>query len=257
MVAMEENMENKVNKTSIPVDAAEPITGIIAEGISERWPATDERIEINESSKEETGQTAMMPMIFGVAGGVVSPFSPAVDISEFSGSLAIKIPIEVPPGRLNMAPRLFLTYDNYHANGWIGVGWVLDMGAVRRSTKHGLDYDANDYVAAISGSSSDLVSRNDWGAGYYGARTEGALSKYFLNATTGGWEVTTKDGTIYYYGTTSDSRQDFAGGTKIFKWCLDRVKDANGNYMTIAYTKSQGEIYLDRIDYAGNTNLSP
>ena len=70
------------------------------------------------------------------------------------------------------------------------------MGAIRRSTRHGLDYGANDYVAMASGSSSELVLRDDWGAGYYGAKIESAFVKYYLNPSTGGWEATTKEGVI-------------------------------------------------------------
>jgi len=40
----------------------------------------------------------------------------------------------------------------------------------------------------------------------------------------------------------------------VYKWCLDRVQDTNGNYMTFAYFKDQGQIYLKQIDYTGNTN---
>ena len=64
---------------------------------------------------------------------------------------------------------------------------------------------------------------------------------------------------MYYYGSKSDTRQDFVNGTKVFKWCLDKVIDTNGNYMTVSYTKDQGEVYPDRIDYTGNAaaGLSP
>jgi hypothetical protein len=104
-------------------------------------------------------------------------------------------------------------------------------------------------VAVINGSNSELIVRSDWGTNYYGNKIEGDFIKYYLNSITGGWEVTIKNGTKYYYGTTSASRQDNTYGT--FKWCLDKVQDTNGNYMTVTYWKDQGEIYLDRIDYTG------
>ena len=87
-----------------------------------------------------------------------------------------------------------------------------------------------------------LVSRSDWGSNYYGAKKEGRLSKYYYNSSTGGWVVTSKNGTTYYYGTTSASRQDFNSGANVFKWCLDKVQDLNGNTMTVTYYKDQGEI---------------
>lgn len=173
-----------------------------------------------------------------------------------SGAAATNIPITVPPGKKGMAPNISLIYNSNSLNGWIGIGWNLDMGAIQRNTKRGVCYTCDDYVATMSDSSSELVPRDDWGANYYGAKIEGAFAKYQKISDTGGWIVITKDGTKYYYGTAPASRQDNANG--VYKWNLDKVEDMNGNYMTITYWKDQGEIYLDRIDYTGNTaGLNP
>lgn len=188
----------------------------------------------------------------GVGSGLGIPISMPENFI-FTGVATYKIPIEVPPGRGGMAPEIPLTYNSYQGNTWVGVGWNLDMGAIQRSTKRGVSYSANDYVALINGSSSELSPRNDWGTNYYASKIEGAYTKYYFNSSTGGWEVTAKDGTKYYYGSTLPSRQDNTYG--IFKWCLDKVQDTKGNYLTITYWKDQGEIYLDRIDYAGNASL--
>ncbi|MCR4308079.1 MAG: hypothetical protein NUV80_05980 [Candidatus Berkelbacteria bacterium] len=115
--------------------------------------------------------------------------------------------------------------------------------------------EKNDYIAD---GNRELAARGDWGTDYYGHKTEGAFIKYYYNSTSGGWEAITKDGTKHYYGTTAASRQyDPADATRVFKWMIDRVEDANGNYITYSYTKDQGEIYLDRIDYTGVSSLSP
>ena len=181
-----------------------------------------------------------------------------------TGAAVTSIPIVVPPGRKGMEPRLALNYNSNNRNGWIGIGWTLDMGAIQRNTKRGVDYspdesdDVPDYVATVNGSTSELVKRNTWdtvvdGISYtgYQAKIEGAFIKYLYNSAEG-WLAITKDGTKYYYGKSSTSRQDNAHG--VFKWCLDRVEDTNGNYMTINYSKDQGQIYLDRINYTGNIN---
>ncbi len=109
--------------------------------------------------------------------------------STFTGAVATSIPITVPPGRNGMAPKLALVYFSQKGNGWLGVGWDLDMGAIQRSTKFGVNYNANNFVAVANGSSSELVPRGDWGVNYYGAKIEGAFLKHYYNATTGGWEV--------------------------------------------------------------------
>ncbi|MEW6115271.1 MAG: SpvB/TcaC N-terminal domain-containing protein [Nitrospirota bacterium] len=200
------------------------------------------------------------PFYISHAQEVVVPSGAKVTDPTNTGAAAVSIPIEVPPGRNGIAPNIVLSYNSNLANGWVGVGWDLEMGEIQRSTKRGVDYSANEYIFLSSGTSSELVARADWGSNYYGSKIEGAFSKYFYNSATGGWEVTTKDGTKYYYGSSAASRQDFVinGVTVVFKWCLDKVQDLNGNYMTVTYFKDQGEIYLEQINYTGNVKgLSP
>ncbi|MEW6585135.1 MAG: SpvB/TcaC N-terminal domain-containing protein [Nitrospirota bacterium] len=174
-----------------------------------------------------------------------------------SGAAHTGIPIVVPPGRNAIAPNLALTYNSSGGNGQVGVGWSLDVGAIQRNTKHGVCYECNDYVAIVNGSATELISRPDYGADCYGEKIERSFSKYCMS--TAGWEVTTKNGTKHRYGHSSASRQDFEGGVKIFRWCLDEVRDTNGNYMTILYDKdiNNGEIYIEEIRYTGNGSLSP
>jgi len=177
---------------------------------------------------------------------------PSSDVDVFSGAARYTIPIEVPPGRNGMAPRISLEYNSFLKNGWVGVGWQLDMGAIQRSTKRGVDYAANDYVFVKNGRKSELVSREaQWGANFYGAKIEEDFSRYYFDiSVTGGWVVTARDGTRYYYGSSSDSRQENSLG--VFKWCLDEVRDTNGNYLKLTYTKANGQIYLQEIVYTGN-----
>lgn len=194
-----------------------------AEQSKAQQPAAQEAVERTDEAEAKAPPRAMMMSVPGGAGdGIAGGLSPSINVSRFAGAATAKIPIEVPPGRKGIAPQLALTYSSQQGSGWIGMGWMIDLGAIQRSTKRGVSYSTNNYVAAINGSSAELVPRADWGTNYYGARIEGTLSKYYYNAASGGWEVTSKDGTRYYYGTTAASRQDFTGGAKIFKWCLAR-----------------------------------
>ena len=201
--------------------------------------------------------TAVLITLPFSANASTSIVSSNIDVSLHTGAATLSIPIEVPPGRNGIEPNLALTYNSYKGNGWIGVGWDIDVGSIQRSTKRGVKYTANDYVVSQSGI-FELVPRTDWNETNkiaYGAKIEEAFTKYFYNTTTNGWEVSTKDGITYFYGTSSASRQDNSHG--IFKWCLDRVEDTNENYMTVSYKKDQGQIYLKQIDYTGNGGLSP
>jgi RHS repeat-associated protein len=107
---------------------------------------------------------------------------------------------------------------------------------------------------SANGSSQELVLRSEWDSGNhtYGWKIEQDFSKYYFNSSTGGWEVTDKQGTVHYYGTTTASRQYNSAG--IFKWFLDKVQDVKGNYMTVSYytDAANGQLYLQEIDYTGN-----
>ena len=109
------------------------------------------------------------------SGGLLSSWTAsAMQVSPAgnSGTAAESISIEVPPGRKGIAPQLSLNYNSGRKNGWMGVGWVLDMGAIQRSTKQGFNYSADDYVVTVNGAASELVPRGDWGTNYYGAKFE-------------------------------------------------------------------------------------
>jgi YD repeat-containing protein len=166
----------------------------------------------------------------------------------FTGSFHSSIPIQVPPGRAGMAPQLALRYSSSGGDGWVGVGWELEVGAIERSVRSGVDYSGDDYLLRLAGATVELVNIG----GEYRAKIEGGVNRIKKIGTH--WEVTDKMGKRYLFGQTAASRQD--GSPGIFKWCLDQVIDPNGNSMTLSYVKYGGQIYLDRIDYTapGPTN---
>lgn len=57
----------------------------------------------------------------------------------FTGTLSYGIPIEVPPGRKGIAPDLALTYSSGNRNGWVGMGWGLDVESVERNSQNGIN----------------------------------------------------------------------------------------------------------------------
>jgi hypothetical protein len=76
-----------------------------------------------QSSTEEEG-AADMPSATPVV----------ADTSIFSGAAAVRIPIEVPPGRNKAALELALVCNSCQKNGWIGVGWS-SIGERSRAVK--------------------------------------------------------------------------------------------------------------------------
>jgi len=81
----------------------------------------------------------------------------------FTGRAATAIPIMVPPGRKGLQPALALAYSSSGRNGWVGVGWSLDLGSIERSTKNGVPkHDASDtFMFSFQGVTSELVQIPD------------------------------------------------------------------------------------------------
>lgn len=92
----------------------------------------------------------------------------------FTGTMSHSIPIEVPPGRKGMDPGLALTYRSGSGDGWLGVGWELEAGAIERRTKWGVCYSCDDYLFRMAGATIDLVNV---AAGEYRAKVEEGFSR--------------------------------------------------------------------------------
>lgn len=182
----------------------------------------------------------------------------AVHADPFTGTATTSIPIEVPPGRNGVQPNLALTYVSTNGNGWVGAGWKLEMGEIERSTRFGVDYTKNDYTIRLNGVSADLIQAPaPASSDEYRAKLEGGFLR-IKKVSGGGWEVTDTKGTKYVFGTTVTTRvADPADANRVFKWCLERVEDRDGNFMTITYTLDQGQGYLEQVQYTGNGTTLP
>src|SRR5262249_1214953 len=114
--------------------------------------------------------------------------------------------------------------------------------------------------------------------GTYVRRVEGRfdhIERKGSNPTDFFWEVIDKSGTKFTYGANANANSrlyDARSGKKanIFRWALERVEDAFGNYMTITYThdpfsvgqdstrqETFDQLYPLRIDYTGGPSLAP
>ncbi len=180
----------------------------------------------------------------------------STQLDPFSGSMAATIPIAIPPGRKGMQPDVALTYFNGRGNGWVGVGWQLEPGAIERQTKFGVSYAKEEYVLRMNGSSQELVQLTPGGTDFRAKIEGGFLRIKKLSADgTSGWEITAPNGRKMLFGrTTASRRADPQYPTaRIFTWLLDRIEDPHTNYVSYTYTTdtANNEVYLDQISYTG------
>ena len=199
------------------------------------------------------------------------------DVTQ-NGSAAYTIPIQLPRGTAGLTPELSLTYSSGAGNGLVGVGWNLSgLGVITRCPQTlaqdgvtlGVQLLASDQYC-LNGNRMRLVSGTQ-GASGSTYRTE--LETYALitangNGTQGplSFTVKTKDGLIYEYGGTADSRIGVPGNTGVTRvWALSKVSDralsaTAGNYWTVAYVNDAagtGAYRPDYIDYTTNSLASP
>lgn len=166
-------------------------------------------------------------------------------VNSVMGSYGYSYPIEVPPGRGGLVPELAITYSSAGGKGWLGLGWDLSVGSIQRSTKGGKPgyTDADTFVIILKGTAITLVREGD----EFRLKDEGLFLRVLKQGES--WEATDKGGTTYYFGTTSVSRQHAPEG--IFKWCLDRIEDPNGNAILFTYETDapNNQLYLQQISY--------
>ncbi len=180
----------------------------------------------------------------------------AVHADQFTGMATTSFPIEVPPGRGGVQPDLALIYGSSNGNGWMGQGWKLEKGVIERQTKFGVNYSGDDYVFRLSGINVELVNI---GNDEYRAKVEGGFNRIKKMTSSSDnkpyFEVTDNTGKKFTFGTEAATRvANPNNANNIFRWCLERVEDVHGNYMTLSYTPDQGQAYLTQIDYTGNVN---
>lgn len=215
--------------------------------------SAETEVRAEEASTIEMLQQPEMPI--GNVGG-------EAHADPFTGAATMSIPIEVPSGRNGIQPNLNLVYMSGNGNGWVGMGWKLEFGAVERQVRYGLNYSANDFVARMSGANSELVQAPAPAqSNEYRAKIERSFVRFRkLSAADGQayFEATDKKGVRYVFGQTAASRMaDSADPSRIFKWLLDRIEDRDGNYMVVIYSSDQGQVYLSRIEYTGNGTTTP
>lgn len=183
-----------------------------------------------------------------------------------TGSARYTVPLPLPPGTNGLTPELAIAYDSRHGNGLLGVGFRLaGLSSIQRCNSTLAQdgrvaapaYDANDRFC-LDGQRLRLTSGVYGAAGsQYQTEVESFARVTALGTAGSGpasFRVERRDGLIYEYGATTDSRvtAPFAGSPR--EWALSQVRDRNGNYLAIVYTKDEanGSHRPSMMSYAGN-----
>jgi len=193
-----------------------------------------------------------------VEASYVASLSQKLAVDSNTGAASTSIPIVIPTGRTGMQPNLSLIYNSNSPNDMLGVGWLMDLGGIQRSTKNGAPhYDNTDtFIFTQGGSRQELVDGSGNGTAFVLKVDDGSALKFqFINSSY--WQVTDKKGTKYIFGQDVQARVATTDSTaKVFKWMLQSVADVHGNTMDVWYSQHDGLYYPLEVDYTGSSTQS-
>lgn len=234
---------------------------------------TDAPVSMTEAWKMKTSaQVADAPLV-----------SPTVPANELIGAVegqggvsggagTYSIPIAIAPGRNGVQPAVGLNYSSRSGNGIAGVGWSVSYGsAISRCSSNmaqdgrpaSVRFDASTDKICLDGQKLKLVSGT---YGENGATYATEIESFSLVTQTGGdindtttsFRVEHRDGSVAYYGKSSDSRHVLSGRTETLNWLLTKKHDSVGfdssakNVVHYDYlTHGAGEVLIDEIYYTG------
>ena len=202
--------------------------------------------------------------------GVVGSLGGEVAVSPM-GAATYSIPIEVVPGTNGMQPNLSVTYNSVSGRGLLGMGWTLSgLSSISRTPRNNffdhdigtINFDGNDRFA-LDGERLFKLSGGNYvvNNAVYGTEVEN-----FTRVTLKG-DPATPD-SVYFvavddqgrdieYGHSTQSKLKLPQGGILY-WMVNKITDANGNYMTFLYDREaySGEIVPWRIYYTGNESAS-
>ncbi|MCL2435396.1 MAG: FG-GAP-like repeat-containing protein [Lentimicrobiaceae bacterium] len=191
----------------------------------------------------------------------------AIDVSPM-GAATYTIPIEVVPGTMGMQPNLSIVYNSFSGMGLLGMKWNLaGLSAITRCGQTpyydnnitAIQFNCNDRFA-IDGERLLRLNRGDYCAvdGEYATEMENftrIVSYLGTHGNPGYFLAYTDNGTIIEYGNSSNSKQTMEAN-KTLSWYINKITDANGNYMTFNYSNSNNEISISEILYTFSSGFT-
>lgn len=181
-----------------------------------------------------------------------------VDVSAI-GTATYSIPIEVVPGTKGLQPNLSIVYNSMSGLGVVGQKWGLQgISSITRvpQTKYfdrnvlPVSYDTSDRFA-LDGNRMVLFSGSSYqcnNAVYCYEIEDFSRIKKVDSSNSCYFIQTLSDGNKIEYGRGAQS-QLILNNNECLSWMINKVSDANGNYMKYCYQQGNGEIWIDHIDY--------
>ena len=185
-----------------------------------------------------------------------------------SGTASLSYPFELPKGRAGMQPSVGLQYSSDGSSSYVGYGWSLPLQSIDIETRWGVprfDTDKESESYLLMGSKLNDRTYRTTNAP---ARTkdkrfyplvEGGFAKIIRkgdNPQNYTWEVTSKDGSMSYFGGVDGTVDEGAvlkdGNGNILRWALCKTQDTHGNFVSYKYLKRGDNLYPETYRYTGS-----
>ena len=199
--------------------------------------------------------------------GVVGTLPGNLSVSDM-GAAIYSIPLQLPRGIGNMTPEIALVYNSQSGNG--ALGWCWDLAGLSSIIRDGKTYyhdgvkTSVDFVddRFVMDGKRLLLCSGDYGGNGAVYKTEVDEMSKIVSYTDGyngpaKFRVHKKDGTVWEYGYTEDSRVEPQNRNDVaLCWLVNKITDTDGNYINFNYVEKQntGESYISSIDYSLNDN---
>jgi len=180
-----------------------------------------------------------LPRGGGAIHGLGEKFEP--DFHTGGGSFAI--PLDLPNGPNDIAPRLTLLYSTSSGNGPFGLGFAIPLPAIARATETRIPaYTADDPLVLVGGGELVEVAPAE-----YRLRADAAAGHIVRGGD--GFTLTAGDGRIHRLGISAAARVVDEMG-RVLEWRLESMEDALGNIATFTHRRDGRQLYPDEIAYS-------
>lgn len=192
-------------------------------------------------------QTPSLPTGGGSVGGLGETFVP--DLCTGTGTFSV--PLDLPNGPNDIGPKLSLRYDSGSPNGPFGLGWMLPLPRILRTTMRGRPrFSASDelvlegsgpLVPLPDGSLRPQVDTGDW-------RIEVLAGSGGVRFGEAGFLVTDRAGNRFRLGVSAAARIPGPAGAP-WAWLTEGIEDNLGNTVGFQWRAEDAQRYLERVAY--------